>query len=336
MSGQAPIPPLKIGSVALGGRVLIAPMTGVTDLPFRRAAVRAGASYVATEMVASADFAKGRPDIVRKAAGGDDLPLMVVQLVGADPLAMANAAKLAEAAGAHLIDINMGCPAKEVVGVRSGAALMRDLNLAERLIAATTAVVSVPVTVKMRLGWDPCTQVAPHLAEIAARNGASGVTVHGRTRSQFYSGNADWGAVRDVVRAVAIPVSVNGDIVDVASARAALSASGAAAVMMGRGVYGQPWAAGAIDQALAGQGDAEARSQADILEAVLVHFAETLRFYGDGLGLKIFRKHLGWYVERACSAGTAEGRRAAKARLCRIENPNDLVADLSQFWRDAA
>jgi nifR3 family TIM-barrel protein len=239
-----------IASVPIPGRALVAPMTGVSDLPFRRAAARLGAAYVATEMVACDAFARGRPDVVRRAAVGDGLPLMVIQLVGRDAAWIAKGAALAEAAGAEIVDINMGCPAKEVAGALSGSALMRDLDHAERLIAAAVHATSRPVTVKMRLGWDSLS--APELARRAERAGARALTVHGRMRMQFYNGRADWRAVASVKRATRLPVIVNGDVVDAASAREALEQSGADAVMIGRGAYGRPWIARAIDRALDG------------------------------------------------------------------------------------
>ncbi|MDQ2860868.1 MAG: tRNA-dihydrouridine synthase, partial [Pseudomonadota bacterium] len=197
---------LKIGTVCVPGRVWIAPMTGVSDLPFRQIAARLGAAYVATEMVACAQFAANRPDVVRRAAVGEGLELMVVQLVGRKARWIAKGARLAARAGAQIVDLNFGCPAKAVTGHLSGSALMRDLDLAQALIAAAVDAVDAPVTVKMRLGWDEATCNAPELAARAQAAGAAAVTVHGRTRGQFYAGMADWAAVRAVKAAVAIPV----------------------------------------------------------------------------------------------------------------------------------
>ncbi len=324
---------LRIGDVTVGGRVLTAPMTGVTDLPFRRAASRLGAAYVSTEMVACADFACGRPDVVRRAAVGDGLPLMVVQLLGADPATVAQGVRLATTAGADLIDLNMGCPSKEVVGAACGAALMRTPELAERIVAAAVEATDRPVTVKMRLGWD--THTACDLALRAERAGAAALTVHGRTRNQFYTGRADWSAVAAVKAAVRLPVIVNGDILDAADATEALRLSGADAVMLGRGVYGRPWAAAGIDAALAGapwaEPDAEPR-----LGIVLDHMADALAFYAEPHGLRLFRKHLGWYVERAPWPAAAEVRRTAKARLCRLDSASEVERALVALWASEA
>lgn len=335
-------PSLTIGDVTIPGRVLIAPMTGVSDLPFRQVCSRLGAAYVATEMVACAELARGRPDVVRRAAVGEGLPLTVIQLVGRDPARMAEGARMAEAAGADLIDLNFGCPAKEVTGAACGSALMRDLDQACRLIDAAVTATSRPVTVKMRLGWDHASLNAPELAARAESLGVRAVTVHGRTRQQFYKDAADWTAVAAVRAATRLPVIVNGDVVDPRSARAALEASGADAVMMGRGVYGRPWAAAEIDRNLADatrlqvaeSGDEDGPGCEDRLAIVLDHHERTLRFYGDALGGRMFRKHLGWYVEQAPWPADPAARRQAKAELCRLDDPKAVQAGLTALWRE--
>jgi nifR3 family TIM-barrel protein len=287
-------------------------------------------------MVACDSFARGRPDVVRRAAVGDGLPLMVIQLVGRTPEWVARGAKLAEEAGADIIDFNMGCPAKEVTGALSGSALMREPELAARLIGAAVNATSRPVTLKMRLGWDDQNRNAPQIAALAEQLGVKAITVHGRTRQQFYGGRADWRAVAEVKKAVRVPVIVNGDIVDAASAREALAHSGADAVMIGRGAYGRPWIASALDDALKGNADMAEPGLASRLGIALQHFTDTLRFYGDALGLKIFRKHLGWYVEQALCPADPALRRAARARLCQIDNARDVESALAALWSNSA
>jgi nifR3 family TIM-barrel protein len=326
---------LQIGDVTIPGRVLTAPMTGVSDLPFRRIASACGAPYVATEMVACDAFARGRPDVVRRAAIGDGLPLMVIQLVGRSPEWIAKGAQLAEEAGADIVDFNMGCPAKEVTGALSGSALMREPELAARLIEAAVKGTSRPVTLKMRLGWCDKSRNAPEIAAMAESLGVKAITVHGRTRNQFYGGTADWRAVADVKKAVRVPVIVNGDIIDAASARAALSQSGADAVMIGRGAYGRPWVASALDTALSGEADLIEPSLAQRLGIALEHFTDTLRFYGDALGLKVFRKHLGWYVEQALYPADPVLRRQTKARLCQIDHATGVESALAALWSNS-
>lgn len=323
---------LKIGDVSIAGRVLMAPMTGVTDLPFRLLASKLGAAYVATEMVASAELARGRPDVVRRAAVGGGLPLTVIQLVGRDPGAMAEGARMAEAAGADIIDLNFGCPAKEVTGAASGSALMRTPDLASRLIAAAVGAVSRPVTVKMRLGWDDDSRNAAELARRAEALGVAAVTVHGRTRQQFYTGVADWDAVGEVKAAVSIPVIVNGDIITAGQAREALDRSGADALMLGRGVYGRPWLAAHLDRALADGTELEEPGPEERLAIVTEHLAASVAFYDGPVGLKMFRKHLGWYVENAPWPADPMERRAAKSRLCRLDEPETIVRELKNLW----
>lgn len=237
--------PLEVGGVLLRNRVFLAPMSGVSDLPFRQLAWQAGAGMVVSEMVASAELCtRERGNLLR--LKGNGLGTHVVQIAGREARWMAEAARISEGEGAHIIDINMGCPAKKVTGGLSGSALMRDLDHALTLIEATIGAVKVPVTLKMRLGWDDATINAPELAARAEQAGARMVTVHGRTRCQFYEGKADWNAIRAVKNAISIPLVANGDVLDREDAISILEASGADAVMVGRGSYGQPWLPGTI------------------------------------------------------------------------------------------
>jgi len=241
---------IKIGHISLKNCVAIAPMSGISDLPFRRAAARAGAGLVVSEMVASAELAKARPDVVRRAVGESVDGPFVIQLAGREARWMKEGARLAEDVGADIIDINMGCPSRQVTGALSGSALMRNLDHALELIEATIEGTTKPVTLKMRLGWDTNKLNAPELAEKAEAAGVKLITVHGRTRNQFYKGIADWSAVRDTRNAISIPLLVNGDIGNLSNARQALHASGADGVMIGRSAVGRPWIGGAIARAL--------------------------------------------------------------------------------------
>ena len=322
----------RIGDVTIAGRVLTAPMSGVSDLPFRRAASKLGAPYVVTEMVACETLTQGRPDVVRRAAVDEGRGPMVVQLAGREAHWIAKGAAIAEASGAEIIDLNMGCPAKEVTGGLSGSALMRDLDHAERLIDAAVRATERPVTLKMRLGWDNTTRNAAELAARAERCGVKAITVHGRTRQQFFKGTSDWRAVAEVKAATTLPVIVNGDIVDDVSAREALRQSGADAVMIGRGACGRPWIAAMVSQALQ---TGAAMIEPDLtqrLDIVLDHFQDSLSFYGDGFGLKVFRKHLAWYVEYAPWPVSAQARRTAKSQLCRLTDPRDVETALIALW----
>jgi len=324
---------LQIGDVTVPGQVLMAPMTGVTDLPFRLLASRLGAAYVATEMVAARELARARPDVVRRAAVGEGLPLTVIQLVGRDPDAMAQGARMAEKAGADIVDLNFGCPAKEVTGSAAGSALMRTPDLACRIMEAAVGATARPVTVKMRLGWDDDSRNAADLARRAEAIGVKAVTVHGRTRTQFYTGQADWDAVGQVKAAVRLPVIVNGDIITADQAREALDRSGADGLMLGRGVYGRPWLAAHLERALRdGVALAEPGPEAR-LTIVIEHLRASVAFYGLPLGLRMFRKHLGWYIEQAPWPADPQHRREAKARICRIDDPQAVEAAMAALWR---
>ncbi|WP_374291465.1 tRNA dihydrouridine synthase DusB [Paenirhodobacter enshiensis] len=287
--------------------VLLAPMAGITDLPFRRIVARFGAGLVVSEMVASGEMLTAKPSVRAKARTELGLDMAAsVQLAGREAQPMAEAARMVADMGAKIVDINMGCPAKKVTGGYSGAALMRDPDHALRLIEAVTGAVDLPVTLKMRLGWDTDSLNAPEIARRAEAAGVKMIVIHGRTRMQFYKGTADWAAICAVRDAVGIPVVANGDVIDAASAAAALKASGAAGVMVGRGAQGAPWVLAEIAHAIHGT-PAPAIPEGDALaDLVAEHYESILSFYGADLGLRLARKHLGWYAERAGAPLRAE------------------------------
>jgi tRNA-dihydrouridine synthase B len=294
---------INVGPIQLPNRVLLAPMSGVSDAPFRAFAHECGAGMVVSEMVASRELVEQRADVVRRAAGRNQIWPFVIQLAGREEQWMAAGAQLAQDLGADIIDINMGCPARQVTGGFSGSALMRDLDHALRLIEATVAATKVPVTLKMRLGWDAGSINAPELARRAEAAGVQMITVHGRTRCQFYGGRADWHAIRAVKDEVSIPVIANGDCVDIQAAIAMLDASVADGVMIGRGSYGRPWWPGAIAEALEPGSGRRAPTLAEETILVLRHHESMLALYGHELGNKVARKHLGWLIERKREEG---------------------------------
>lgn len=292
----------SLTELGLTSPVALAPMAGITDLPFRNVVQRFGAGLVVSEMVASQEMVKAKASTRTRAELGAGQVGTSVQIAGREAHWMAEAAKLVVGEGATRVDINMGCPAKKVTSGYSGAALMRDLDLASSLIEAVVGAVEVPVTLKMRLGWDETELSAVALAQRAEGLGVRMLTVHGRTRCQFYKGHADWVAIRPVVEAVSIPVLANGDIVDARTAQQALRDSGAAGVMVGRGAQGQPWVLAQIEAAL-GYGTPPVIPQGDALANLIEgHYAAMLAFYGDLIGHRVARKHLGWYMDRLNTA----------------------------------
>ncbi|WP_300262851.1 tRNA dihydrouridine synthase DusB [Bradyrhizobium sp.] len=328
---------MKIGDIEIANPVFLAPMSGVTDSPFRRLAAELGAGLVVSEMTASDDLANGHP-MSRLRCEATGLGPHVVQLAGCEARWMAEGARIAEAAGADIIDINMGCPARHVTGGQSGSALMRDLDHAVSLIEATIAAVKIPVTLKMRLGWDDRTRNAPELARRAEAAGVKLITVHGRTRCQFYKGEADWDAIRGVREATALPLVVNGDITSFDTAVAALEASGADAVMIGRGAQGQPWLPGQIGRRLQGGTVEPAPSLTQQLAHIRTLYEGICELYGLRVGLRHARKHLGWALDVAAGVTRtpADRLKGWRQKILTAEDPRLVHRSLQDAFDDFA
>ncbi|MDV7338607.1 tRNA dihydrouridine synthase DusB [Terasakiella sp. A23] len=317
---------MQIGPITLESPVILAPMSGVTDMPFRKLVKKFGAGLVVSEMIASKEMLRASEKTKKMSTPCEDESPMAVQLAGTEPDVMAEAARMNEARGADIIDINMGCPVKKVVKSFAGSALMRNEKLAGEIMKAVKDAVSIPVTVKMRLGWDDESRNAVTLAKMAEDTGLSCVTIHGRTRDQMYGGHADWNAIAPIKQAVSIPVIGNGDILNIEDVDTMIAQSGVDGVMVGRGAYGRPWFLKEVMQYLKSGERIDPPSMEEQRDVVLEHYDAMLAHYGEHVGVRHARKHLSWYCKGM------HGATEFRTEIMKLQSPGDVKQHITDFY----